>query len=143
MDYNTLDPNYLSKIKILSADSLQQRTLYFEFYKPIAPEGFGFPQLLQEKNSEKPYDYSVASYRDNILVYKYGKYIYPNFLKDISTKDREFTYSNGYKHFSITNGENGELIISTTRKGWSEITGPFAIFFLGLLIPYLFIYWLI
>ena len=143
MDYNTLDPNYLSKIKILSADSLQQRTLYFEFYKPIAPEGFGFPQLLQEKNSEKPYDYSVASYRDNILVYKYGKYIYPNFLKDISTKDREFTYSNGYKHFSITNGENGELIISTPRKGWSEITGPFAIFFLGLLIPYLFIYWLI
>ena len=143
MDYNTLDPNYLSKIKILSTDSLQQRTLYFEFYKPIAPEGFGFPQLLQEKNSEKPYDYSVASYRDNILVYKYGKYIYPNFLKDISTKDREFTYSNGYKHFSITNGENGELIISTPRKGWSEITGPFAIFFLGLLIPYLFIYWLI
>lgn len=141
MDYNTLDPNYLSKIKILSADSLQQRTLYFEFYKPIAPEGFGFPQLLQEKNSEKPYDYSVASYRDNILVYKYGKYIYPNFLKDISTKDREFTYSNGYKHFSITNGENGELIISTPRKSWSEITGPFAIFFLGLLIPYLFIYW--
>ena len=143
MDYNTLDPNYLSKIKILSTNSLQQRTLYFEFYKPIAPEGFGFPQLLQEKNSEKPYDYSVASYRDNILVYKYGKYIYPNFLKDISTKDREFTYSNGYKHFSITNGENGELIISTPRKGWSEITGPFAIFFLGLLIPYLFIDWLI
>ena len=143
MDYNTLDPNYLSKIKILSTDSLQQRTLYFEFYKPIAPEGFGFPQLLQEKNSEKPYDYSVASYRDNILVYKYGKYIYPNFLKDISTKNRDFTYNNGYKHYSINNGENGELIISTPRKGWSEITGPFAIFFLGLLIPYLFIYWLI
>lgn len=143
MDYNTLDPNYLSKIKISSADSLQQRTLYFEFYKPIAPEGFGFPQLLQEKNSEKPYDYSVASYRDNILVYKYGKYIYPNFLKDISTKDRDFTYSNGYKHYSINNGENGVLVISTPRKGWSEITGPFAIFFLGLLIPYLFIYWLI
>ena len=143
MDYNTLDPNYLSKIKILSADSLQQRTLYFEFYKPIAPEGFGFPRLLQEKNSEKPYDYSVASYRDNILVYKYGKYIYPNFLKDISTKDRDFTYSNGYKHYSINNGESGVLVISTLRKGWSEITGPFAIFFLGLLIPYLFIYWLI
>ena len=143
MDYNTLDPNYLSKIKILSTDSLQQRTLYFEFYKPIAPEGFGFPQLLQEKNSEKPYDYSVASYRDNILVYKYGKYIYPNFLKDISTKNHDFTYNNGYKHYSINNGENGELIISTPRKGLSEITGPFAIFFLGLLIPYLFIYWLI
>ena len=143
MDYNTLDPNYLARIKVFSEDSLQQRTLYFEFYKPIAPEGFGFPRLLQEKNSEKPYDYSVASYRDNILVYKYGKYIYPNFLKDISTKDRDFTYNNGYKHYSINSGESGVLVISTPRKGWSEITGPFAIFFLGLLIPYLFIYWLI
>lgn len=143
MDYNTLDPNYLAKIKVQSTDSLQQRTLYFEFYNPIAPEGFGFPRLLQEKNSEKPYDYSVASYRDNVLVYKYGKYIYPNFLKDINVKDHDFTNENNHKHYSVNNKENNVLIISTPRKGWSEITGPFAIFFLGLLIPYLFVYWLL
>ena len=143
MDYNTLDPNYLAKFVLHSPDSLQQRTLYYEFYKPIAPEGFGFPQLLQEQNSEKPYDYSVANYRDNILVYKYGKYIYPNFLKDINAKDREFTYGNGYKHYTLNNSESNILIISTPRKGWSKITGPFALFFLGLLIPYLFIYWLL
>ena len=133
MDYNTLDPNYLAKIKVLSDDTTQQRTLYFEFYNPIAPEGFGFPQLLQEKNSEKPYDYSVASYRDNVLTYKYGKYIYPNFLKEIAAKNHEFTYENGYKHYSINNEDNNVLIISTPRKGWSEISGPFALFFLGLL----------
>ena len=143
MDYNTLDPNYLAKITVRSADSLQQRTLYYEFYKPIAPEGFGFPRLLQEKNSEKPYEYSVANYRDNVLIYKYGKYIYPNFLKDINVEDNGFTNSNSYKHYSINSGENGVLVISTPRKSWSEITGPFALFFLGLLIPYLFIYWII
>ena len=143
MDYNTLDPNYLARIKVLSDDSLQQRTLYYEFYNPVAPEGFGFPRLLQEKNSEKPYDYSVASYRDNVLVYKYGKYIYPNFLKDINTKDADFTYGNRYKHYSINKEESGVLVISTPRKGWSEITGPFAIFFLALLLPYLFICWLV
>ena len=143
MDYNTLDPNYLAKIKIHSADTLHQRTLYFEFYNPIAPEGFGFPLLLQEKNSEKPYDYSVASYRDNVLIYKYGKYIYPNFLKDINTKNCDFTYENSYKHYSINNGENGMLVISAPRKGWSEITGPFAVVFLGILVPYLFVYWLL
>ena len=142
MDYNTLDPNYLAKIALHSSDTLQQRTLYYEFYKPIAPEGFGFPQLLQEKNSEKPYDYSVANYRENILVYKYGKYIYPNFVNDINIKDHVFTYEQGYKHYAIKNNDNNTIIISTPRKGWSEITGPFAIFFLGLLIPYLFIYWL-
>lgn len=143
MDYNTLDPNYLARIKVRSSDTLQQRTLYFEFYNPIAPEGFGFPRLLQEQNSEKPYDYSVASYRDNVLVYKYGKYIYPNFLKDINVKDHGFTYVDKYKHYTKNNAENNVLIISTPRKGWSEITGPFALFFLGLLIPYLFIYWLL
>ena len=143
MDYNTLDPNYLAKIKVRSTDTLQQRTLYYEFYNPIAPEGFGFPRLLQEQNSEKPYEYSVASYRDNILVYKYGKYIYPNFLKDINAKDHEFSYIGKYKHYAINNGENNVLIISTARKSWSEITGPFALFFLGLLIPYLFIYWML
>ena len=143
MDFNTLDPNYLARINVHSEDTLQQRTLYYEFYKPVAPEGFGFPRLLQEQNSEKPYEYSVASYRDNVLVYKYGKYIYPNFLKDINVKDHEFTYGNDNKHYSINNGANNVLIISTPRKGWSEITGPFAIFFLGLLIPYLFVYWLL
>lgn len=143
MDYNTLDPNYLGKIRMFSADSLQQRSLYFEFYNPIAPEGFGFPRLLQEKNSEKPYDYSVASYRDKILSYKYGKYIYPNFLKDINAKDHEFTYGHLYKHYTIDNGDNNVLIISTPKKGWSEITGPFALFFLGLMLPYLFVYWLL
>ena len=143
MDYNTLDPNYLAKIKVRSADSLQQRTLYYEFYKPIAPEGFGFPKLLQEQNSEKPYKYSVANYRENVLVYKYGKYIYPNFLKDIHTEDHGFTYDQQYKHYALNIGENNVLIISTPRKGWSEITGPFALIFPVLLIPYLFVYWLV
>ena len=73
IDYYTLDPNYLGQIKVYSQDSLQKRTLYFEFYKPIAPEGFGLPQLLKKNNKQKSYDYSVANYRDNLLVYKYGR----------------------------------------------------------------------
>ena len=143
MDYNTLDPNYMGRIVLQSPDSLSQRTLYYEFYKPIAPEGFGFPQLLQEQNSDKPYDYSVANYRDNVLVYKYGKFIYPNYIKDLNIKNDEFTYDENYKHYSIKEGENNVIVISTHRKGWSEITGPFALFFLGMILPYLFIYWLL
>ena len=143
MDYNTLDPNYLAKIVVRSPDTLQQKTLYYEFYKPIAPEGFGFPQLIQEKNSEMPYAYSVANYRNGVLAYKYGKYIYPNFLKDMKTKDHDFSFGNSYKHYSINNGTDNVVVISTQRKGWSEITGPFAVFFLGLLLPYLFIFWLL
>jgi signal transduction histidine kinase len=143
MDYYTLDPNYLGKIKIVSKDSLQQKNLYFEFYKPIAPEGFGFPQLLQESNSQKPYDYSVANYRDNLLVYKYGRYVYPNFLNSLKLKDHDFAYSRHYKHYAIIDGEFNAIVISTPTKAFSEITAPFALFFLGLTLPFLLIVWLI
>ena len=142
IDYYTLDPNYLGKIRMFSTDSLHEKTLYFEFYKPIAPEGFSFPQLLQETNSTKPYDYSVAQYRDQLLVYKYGKYIYPNFLNEKLFKDLNFAYAQGYKHYTHIEG-NDAIVISTSRKGWSEITAPFALFLLGLLIPYLIIYWIV
>ncbi len=143
LDYYTLDPNYLGKIEILSNDSLQQKTLYFEFYKPIAPEGFGFPQLLQENNSKRPYEYSVANYRNQILVYKYGRYIYPNFFSEQNGKDKAFNYAEGYKHYTLRYGENDALVISAPLKGWSEKTAPFAIFFLGMMIPYLLIFWII
>jgi len=143
IDYYTLDPNYLGKIKISATDTLWQRTLYFEFYKPIAPEGFGFPQLLQEENSQKPYAYSVANYRDGMLVYKYGKYIYPSYFKDQKGRDREFNYSSGYKHYTLKKDENNILVISTLKKDFAEIASPFAVFLLCMLIPYLLICWLI
>ena len=143
MDYYTLDPNYLGKIKIFSADSLQEKTLYFEFYKPVAPEGFSFPQLLHETNNKKPYDYTVAHYRDNVLVYKYGKYTYPNYFNTLNGKSSSFTNSQGYKHYTLNYGENRHIIISTPLKGWSETTAPFAVFLLVMLIPYLILYWLV
>lgn len=143
IDYNTIDPNYLAKIKVFSEDSLQQKTLYFEFYKPIAPEGFGFPQLLQESHNQKPYDYSVANYKNGILVYKYGRYIYPNYIKNLNIKENGFTIDGKSKHYTLGNAQENALIISTPKKGWSEITAPFAVFFLGMLIPFLLIYWLV
>ena len=143
MDYFTLDPNYLGKIDVVSKDSLKQKTLYFEFYKPIAPEGFGFPQLLKEANSLKTYDYSVASYRGNLLVYKYGRYVYPNFLNSLKVKDHEFIFSSKYKHYALVDNENNAVVVSTPTKGFSEKTAPFALFFLGLSLPFLLIVWLI
>lgn len=143
IDYYTLDPNYLGKIKIYSADSSAYKTLYLEFYKPIAPEGFSFPQLLQETNSTKPYDYSVAHYRDNLLVYKYGKYIYPNYYKELNIKNSGFSYAQRNKHYTKYIDDNKILVISTPRKGWSETTAPFAVFLILMMVPYLSIYWFI
>lgn len=130
LDYYTLDPNYLGKIEVISSDSLQRKTLYYEFYKPVAPEGFSL-------------DYSVANYRDSLLVYKYGRYVYPNLVQSLKLNLDEFTYSKHYKHYAMRHGDNDILVISAARKGWSEATAPFALFFLGMLLPYLLVVWLL
>lgn len=143
IDYYTLDPNYLGRINILSEDSLQQKTLYFEFYKPIAPEGFGFPNLLQKPNKQKLYNYSAANFRDNILVYKYGRYIYPNFMNSMNLADQDFSYEPLYKHYTIKNGNSDALVISAPKKSFAQKTTPFAVIFLGLTIPYLIVVWTI
>lgn len=129
MDYYTLDPNYLGRIEVVTADSLLRKTLYFEFYKPVAPEGFS-------------YEYSVANYRDGQLVYKYGRYVYPNFISSLKLDLGDFNYSKHYKHYAVSHNENDILVISALRKGLSETTAPFALFFLGLLLPYLLVMWL-
>ncbi len=140
MDYYTLDPNYLARVDI-AKDTLK-KALYFEFYKPNVPAGFGFPQLLKESKSLKPYDYSVASYRENLLVYKYGRYVYPNFMNSLKIKDHEFSFSSKYKHYAIIDGENNAMVISTPTKGFSQKTAPFALIFIGLSLPFLLIVWL-
>ena len=141
MDYYALDYNYLARID-LAKDTLR-KALYFEFYKPIAPEGFGFPQLLKESNSLTPYDYSVANYRGNLLVYKYGRYVYPIFLNSLKVKDHEFSFSSKYKHYAIIDSESDGIVVSTPTQGFSQKTAPFAIFFLSLSLLYLLIVWLV
>lgn len=130
MDYYTLDPSYIGQITLLAEDSLRQKTLYYEFSKPVAPDGF-------------TYDYSLANYRDSLLVYKYGRYVYPNFVHSIHLDPGEFSYSKHFKHYAIGHGDSDILVISVPRKGWSEATAPFALFFLGLLLPYLLVGWLL
>ena len=144
MDYPTLDPNYLGIIAIRTADTTQTKSLYFEFYKPIAPEGFSFPQLLQESNRfNRRNDYSVALYKDNILSYKYGRYVFPNFLSGLKATDGQFSSGQRYKHYALKGSGESTIVVSTPLKGWSEITAPFALFFLGLLVLFMLIAWIL
>ena len=136
IDYYTLDPNYLGKVVVASLDGLETRTLYFEFYKPIAPEGFGFPKMLQDRNALRVQDYSVACYRDTLLVYKNGRNIFPSFLGDLKVEGNQFKMGKTDKMYALSYGNNDTFIISVPRKGWSEATAPFGVIFLILLVPF-------
>ena len=140
MDYNTLDPSYLSVINVVVTDTIPNRSLYFEFSKPIAPQGFGLPKILQNVASKLPLDYSVACYQDSLLVYKYGSYVYPNYLSDYRYNKNDFSYGRKLKHYNYQATPNKVIAISLNRRGWMESTAPFMVFFLALLVFFLLVY---
>ena len=141
VDYNSLDPNYMAIFTIASDDdTLSQRMLYLEFTKPVTPEGFGLPKMLQADQNSLLMRSSVACYRDSLLIYKFGSYIYPNFLADYKHPANEFSYGRKLKHYVHQVDDSKVLAISFERRGWMEMTSPFVVFFFLLLVLYLLIH---
>ncbi len=138
LDYNSLDPSYLSMINILEHDSIVPDVmLYLEFSKPIAPQGFGLPKLLQSSQNILPLDYSVACYSDSLLIYKYGSYVYPNYLSGYKHYINDFSYGKKLKHYTYQADDSKVIAITTPRRNWMTITAPFVVFFFFLLILFL------
>ncbi|MBR4392160.1 MAG: HAMP domain-containing histidine kinase [Bacteroidales bacterium] len=142
LDYNTLDPSYLAMINILVNDSVTDCNLFLEFSKPVAPPSFGLSRLLKETTGLVPVNSSVACYQDSILVYKYGSYVYPNYLSDYQHQINGFSYGRLLKHYAYQADSSKVIAISVNRRGWMDTTVPFTFFFFFLLILYLLIYFL-
>lgn len=139
MDDNTLDPGYLSTLILSSGDTLVG-TVFLEFTKPVTPTGFGLPKILRDDHNALLSRSSVASYRDSLLVYKYGSYVFPNYLEDYKHPVDAFSDSPRMKHYVYRADEHKVLAIALPRRGWKEKTTPFVVFF-GLLVGlYLLIY---
>ncbi len=139
MDDNTLDPGYLSILTLSSSDTLVG-TVFFEFSKPVTPRGFGLPKILQDNHNALLMKSSVASYRDSLLVYKFGSYVFPNYLSDYNRPFNEFSYGRKMKHYVYRVDDHKVLAITLNRRGWMEKTTPFVLFFGLLLVLYLLIY---
>lgn len=140
MDYNTLDPSYLAAFDVTPPDTSTHKSLYLEFTKLVTPRGFGLPKLLQDNQNTLLMNASVACYRDSLLVYKYGSYIYPNFLADFKHPVNEFSYGRKMKHYVHQVNDSKNLAISTERRSWMEMSAPFVVFFFLLLVLYLLVY---
>ena len=140
VDYNTLDPSYVAMFDVAQPDTIAPRSLYLEFTKPVTPRGFGLPKLLQDQHNSLLLNASVACYRDSLLVYKFGSYIYPNFLADFKHPVNEFSYGRKLKHYVYQEEDSKVLAISTERRTWMEMTAPFVVFFFLLLVLYLMVY---
>ena len=140
LDYHSLDPSYLSMINILVNDTVTDMTLFLEFTKPIAPQGLGLPGLLQHGYDHALLNSSVACYQDSLLVYKYGSYVYPNYLSDYKHAVNEFSYGRKMKHFAYQAEDSKIVAVTVERRSFMERTTPFVFFFFFLLVLFFLIY---
>ena len=139
LDDNTLDPGYQSTLTLSSGDTLVG-TVFLEFSKPVTPTGFGLPKILWDDQNALLTKTSVASYRDSILVYKFGSFVFPNYLEDYKHPVNTFSHSPRMKHYVYRADEHKVLAITFARRGWKEKTTPFVVFFGLLLVLYLMVY---
>lgn len=137
IDYNTLECSYISKHIINNREGTEHKTLYIEFFKSIVPKEFNTPKLLQNGKRIIPFDFSIASYKNGILVYKMGDFLYPNFIKDIGVIDEGIKYSSKFRHYTTTIKEDDKIIVSYKRNNWVERVSPFCYFFIEILLIYL------
>lgn len=140
LDYHSLDPSYLAMINLIVNDTVTDLTLFLEFSKPIAPQVFGLPGLLQHGAVKSLPQFSVACYQDSLLVYKNGPYVYPNFLSDFKHQVNEFSYSVKMKHYTLQAGDSKLVMVSVNRRSSEEKTTPFVFFFFFPLVLFLLVY---
>ena len=139
LDDNTLDPCYLSTLTLSSSDTLVGK-VFLEFSKPVTPTGFGLPKILRDDHNALLTRSSVASYRDSLLVYKFGSFVFPNYFVDYKHPVDAFSFSPRMKHYVYRVDDHKMLAITLARRGWMEKTTPFVIFFGMLLVLYLMTY---
>lgn len=140
MDDNLLGPYYLAKIVLPgnATDTLDFVNLYLEFYFKYIPEGLGYPELLidQSKGFTRDFsNYSFANYQDSLLVYKFGNYLYPPRLQEMTQITEGFYNDGEYRHYNYLLSSKRMLVVSKPSQKLIELISPFSyfVFFLGVI----------
>ncbi|MFK5854612.1 MAG: ATP-binding protein [Bacteroidota bacterium] len=139
---------YISSVVLTDPkNSTIKRELFIEFISSHVPEGFGYPELLIDKQSYtlNLTEYSFAIYSNDHLTYKFGDYQYNTFFEFHNYFEFNvfFNYKN-YRHYAIQISPENYLIISREITPTTLKIVVFSIIFLLLsiisIILYLIIY---
>ena len=128
VDDPTTDTYYL-----VSIDFPANHSIFLEFYKN---------KNLKKYTTENLKNYSFSIYKNNILDYKSGSYLYPNSLKNFISQEDGIHKGNRYKHLIFNDlNHNKTVIVTIEYERWLRFVAPFSIFFFALLLSYfLYIY---
>lgn len=138
MEDNLLGTYYLAVIELDEVmDKLNATTLFIEFYFKYIPEGLGYPELLIDESkgfTKLLSKYSLASYQDSVLIYKFGNYFYPSKLSMFNFDSNEVNNQNSFRHYRVVNEQGRALVVSKPQKKLIDIIAPFSYFSLLLAI---------
>jgi len=132
---NLIGAYYLAILPLKPNEYGQQFYIFIEYYFKYFPEGLGYPELLveQENNLTGLFsDYSFATYSNRKLVYKFGKYVYPLEIDQISFVNGDFTNENGFRHYFLEMSSGSGLVVSKPAKRFIDIIAPFSYFIIVL-----------
>ncbi|MDD4087589.1 MAG: ATP-binding protein [Bacteroidales bacterium] len=132
---NLIGAYYLARVPIFHNQYGQVYHIFLEFYFKYFPEGLGYPELLVEKNNSLASlfsSYSFATYSNGKLAYKFGKYLYPLEMEQLSVKHSSFTSDHGFRHYFLEMANGSGLVVSKSEKRLIDIIAPFSYFIIVL-----------
>jgi len=136
LDYGYGSKNYLAIIPLISYPGEKYSyTAYIEISSRLLFRDLGYPELLTDSRQNKMPDitgYSYAFYRDNKLIYRFGKYQYPLNLDQprIHKNHKNYFYeSDGMDHYYHRVDSRNTLILSTKENSLLDRAAPFSYLF--------------
>ena len=113
---------------VVSIDLPDNRTLFFEFYKELN---------INILKTDYLKNISFSIYKNNILDYKYGNYLYPNSLKNFISQEDGIHKGKKYKHLIYNDlNHNKTIVVTIEFERWMRFVAPFSIIFFLLLLAY-------
>jgi len=123
IDDPTIDTYYLAAIDF--SDSL---TMFIEFYKE---------KIFNELEIGNLKNYSFSIYKNNILNYKFGNFLYPNSFKNFIPNEDGIHKGKKFKHLIINDLEQNKIVVVTVEsERWMKYFTPFSFIFFALLLTY-------
>ncbi len=138
LDNNTGRNSYFARIVVEGPETHDHPVLYhvnLEFDAKFVARDTGFPELLIDDRvdiNRELANYSYATYKNGILINKFGPYIYSIDLSVYGDFDEQFVFFDfdDYQHLVYTKDEDTQLIISRPRQTFLEGIAPFSYLFL-------------
>lgn len=135
---NSINNSYIIRLFFPPKDKVAGRYIFIELDSEFIQEGLGYPELLIDETSNisggELVNYSLAKYKQNELVYKFGDYDYSvnlQYYHEFQDGGKEFD-NNGYNHILINKDAETSIIISKENKDLIDILAPFSYFFIFL-----------